>query len=131
MRRFDLVTLDLDGTLVPNTTVFEIVLAANGLGKFVQDSDARYFAGTTTLEECFWEQWPKVQALTPADLHRALRQDRLDFDAFELLPNDSFARLFVHALNIPGHIHFLVEVQLLRTEYRRQRCVRILDERVV
>jgi phosphoserine phosphatase len=69
-----LVTLDLDGTLLPHDTVFAAVLRENGKAREVAESDARYFAGATTLEECFWEQWPLVQSLTPADLHRALRK---------------------------------------------------------
>jgi len=40
----------------------------------VAASDARYFAGETTLEACFWEQWERIQALTLADLHRGLRR---------------------------------------------------------
>jgi phosphoserine phosphatase len=71
-----LVTLDLDGTLLPHDTVFAAVLRESGKAREVEASDARYLAGETTLEECFWEQWPLVQALSPADLHRALRKAR-------------------------------------------------------
>lgn len=69
-----LVTLDLDGTLLPRDTVFAAVLRDNGMAREVEESDARYLAGETTLEACFWEQWPWVQRLSPADLHRALRK---------------------------------------------------------
>jgi len=69
-----LATLDLDGTLLPHDTVFAAVLRDNGKARQVEESDARYFAGAITLEECFWEQWDWVRALTPADLHRALRK---------------------------------------------------------
>ncbi|MEA3202635.1 MAG: phosphoserine phosphatase [Thermoplasmata archaeon] len=69
-----LVTLDLDGTLLPHDTAFAAVLRESGKAREVEASDARYLAGAITLEQCFWEQWPLVQALTPADLHRALRK---------------------------------------------------------
>jgi phosphoserine phosphatase len=69
-----LVTLDLDGTLLPHDTVFAAVLRESGKAREVEASDARYEAGAITLEECFWEQWPLIQALSPADLHRALRK---------------------------------------------------------
>lgn len=69
-----LVTLDLDGTLLPHDTVFAAVLRENGKARDVAESDARYEAGELTLEECFWEQWAWVQPLSPADLHRALRK---------------------------------------------------------
>lgn len=69
-----LVTLDLDGTLLPHDTVFAAVLRENGKAREVEASDARYFAGDISLEECFWEQWEWVRQLTPADLHRALRK---------------------------------------------------------
>ncbi|HUR62525.1 MAG TPA: HAD family hydrolase [Candidatus Thermoplasmatota archaeon] len=69
-----LVTLDLDGTLIPRDTVFAAVLRENGRAREVEESDARYFAGKTTLAECFWEQWAWVKPLSPADIHRALRK---------------------------------------------------------
>jgi phosphoserine phosphatase len=69
-----LVTLDLDGTLLPRDTAFAAVLRENGHARLADESDARYFAGEVTLEECFWEQWAVVKTLTPADLHRALRK---------------------------------------------------------
>lgn len=72
--RFDLVTLDLDGTLLPDTTAFEVVLAANGMADAVAESDRRFFAGQQTLEETFWEQWEWVRHLRLADIHRALRR---------------------------------------------------------
>lgn len=74
MPRYDLVTLDLDGTLLPNDTAFATILRGNGHGALAEESDRRYFAGEVTLEECFWEQWAVVQKLSLADLHRALRQ---------------------------------------------------------
>jgi phosphoserine phosphatase len=72
--RFDLVTLDLDGTLLPHDTVFAAILRDQGFAKEVAASDAAYEAGRTTLEECFWEQWRLIQPLTLADLHRSLRK---------------------------------------------------------
>lgn len=74
MRRFDLVTLDLDGTLLWRDTVFAAVLRDQGRAADVAASDARYLSGETTLEECFWEQWAWVQPLALADLHRGLRK---------------------------------------------------------
>ncbi len=73
MGRFDLITLDLDGTLLPHTTAFEVVLRAAGRGAEVAASDARYFAGDQSLEDTFWEQWAWVQPMSLAELHRALR----------------------------------------------------------
>ncbi len=70
---FDLVTLDLDGTLIPNDTVFAAVLRAEGKGAQASSSDRRYFAGEITLEQCFWEQWALLKDLQLADIHRALR----------------------------------------------------------
>jgi phosphoserine phosphatase len=72
--RFDVVTLDLDGTLIPHDTVFAAILRENGKARQVQASDEAYFAGRLSLEECFWQQWAWVQALSLADLHRALRK---------------------------------------------------------
>lgn len=71
---FDLVTLDLDGTLIPHDTVFAAVLRDQGRGADVAASDARYEAGEMTLEECFWQQWAWIQPLTLADIHRGLRK---------------------------------------------------------
>lgn len=73
-RRFDLVTLDLDGTLLPDDTAFAAVLRANGRADEVRSSDERYFSGDQSLEECFWEQWAWVQELSLADMHRGLRK---------------------------------------------------------
>ena len=73
-RRFDLVTLDLDGTLLPGDTAFAAVLRANGRGADAQASDERYFAGEISLEECFWQQWAWVRELSLADMHRGLRR---------------------------------------------------------
>lgn len=69
-----LVTLDLDGTLLPDDTAFAVVLRNNGMAQEVAESDARYFAGEATLEEVFWEQWDWVRQLSLADCHRALRR---------------------------------------------------------
>lgn len=74
MKRFDLVTLDLDGSLIPHDTVFAAVLRENGFAAEAAASDARYFAGHSTLQECFWEQWRLVQTLSLADIHRGLRK---------------------------------------------------------
>jgi phosphoserine phosphatase len=72
--RFDLVTLDLDGTLLPGDTVFAAILREAGHGEEVARSDQAYLEGRTTLEECFWEQWRLVQPLSLANLHRGLRK---------------------------------------------------------
>ncbi len=74
MAHYDLVTLDLDGTLIPHDTVFAAVLRDQGKAKEVAESDARYERGEATLEQCFWEQWAWVQPLTLADIHRGLRK---------------------------------------------------------
>jgi phosphoserine phosphatase len=71
---WNLVTLDLDGTLLPEDTVFAAVLRENGHATEVAASDARYFAGELTLEACFWEQWELVERLSLAEMHRALRR---------------------------------------------------------
>ncbi|MEA3165804.1 MAG: haloacid dehalogenase-like hydrolase [Thermoplasmata archaeon] len=72
--RFDLVTLDLDGTLIPGDTVFAAILRDNGFAKEAEQTDAAYLAGRMSLEECFVSQWGFVQALSLADLHRSLRK---------------------------------------------------------
>ncbi|MFA5943142.1 MAG: HAD family hydrolase [Candidatus Thermoplasmatota archaeon] len=72
--RFDLVTLDLDGTLIPHDTVFAAILRDNGFAKQAEETDGAYFAGRMSLEECFWAQWRLIQPLTLADLHRSLRK---------------------------------------------------------
>lgn len=72
--RFDVVTVDLDGTLLPDDTAFAAILRANGHAAEVDASDARFFAGLQSLEETFWEQWEWVQALELADLARGLRR---------------------------------------------------------
>lgn len=70
----ELITLDLDGTLLPHDTVFAAVLRENGRADDVAESDRRYFAGELSLEDCFWEQWEWMQQLSLADMHRALRK---------------------------------------------------------
>lgn len=69
-----LITLDLDGTLLPDDTVFAAVLRESGKAAEVEASDAAYFAGDISLETCFWQQWDLVKDLTLADCHRALRK---------------------------------------------------------
>lgn len=71
---FDLVTLDLDGTLLPHDTVFAAILRAEGFAKEAEETDRAYFDGRMSLEECFWAQWRLIQPLQLADLHRALRK---------------------------------------------------------
>lgn len=71
---FDLVTLDLDGTLIPHDTVFAAILRDAGHGAFARETDQAYFDGRMTLEDCFWAQWRSIQPLTLAELHRALRK---------------------------------------------------------
>jgi phosphoserine phosphatase len=72
--RFDLVTLDLDGTLLPHDTVFAAILRDAGHAAYAEETDRAYFEGRMTLEECFWAQWKFVQPLGLADIHRALRK---------------------------------------------------------
>lgn len=72
--RFDLVTLDLDGTLVPGDTVFAAILRDQGFAKEAEETDGAYFAGRMSLEDCFWAQWKLVQPMALADLHRSLRK---------------------------------------------------------
>ena len=72
--RFDLVTLDLDGTLLPDDTVFAAILRDHGEAAFAAATDQAYFDGRMSLEDCFWAQWAKVQRLSLADLHRSLRK---------------------------------------------------------
>lgn len=72
--RFDLVTLDLDGTLLPHDTVFAAILRDAGHAAFAEETDQAYFDGRMTLEECFWAQWKLIQPLALADMHRALRK---------------------------------------------------------
>ncbi len=69
---FDTVTVDLDGTLFPDSTLFLEVLRQFGKEGAVRESDERFFAGDISLRECFEEQWPWFQALTPSQIHRAL-----------------------------------------------------------
>lgn len=69
-----MITLDLDGTLLPNDTAFAAILRENGHADFVAESDRRYFAGDLSLEDCFKEQWGKVRELSLASMHRALRK---------------------------------------------------------
>lgn len=72
--RFDLVTLDLDGTLLPGDTTFAAILRDQGFAKEAEETDGAYFAGRMTLEECFWAQWRLIQPMALADLHRSLRK---------------------------------------------------------
>ena len=72
--RFDLVTLDLDGTLLPHDTVFAAILRDHGFAREAEETDRAYFEGRMSLEECFWAQWRLVQPLSLADLHRSLRK---------------------------------------------------------
>ncbi len=69
-----LITLDLDGTLLPDDTVFAAVLRESGKAAEVAASDAAYFAGEISLEQCFWQQWDWIKDLSLADCHRALRK---------------------------------------------------------
>ncbi|HUR25252.1 MAG TPA: haloacid dehalogenase-like hydrolase [Candidatus Thermoplasmatota archaeon] len=72
--RFDLVTLDLDGTLIPDDTAFAAILRETGFAKEAEETDGAYFAGRMSLEDCFWAQWRLIQPRTLADLHRSLRK---------------------------------------------------------
>ncbi len=72
--KWDLVTLDLDGTLLPDDTAFAAILRAAGQGDDVAASDAAFFGGEITLEQCFWQQWDWIKRLDLAAVHRGLRQ---------------------------------------------------------
>lgn len=58
----ELVTFDLDGTLLEGTA-FQAVADGEGFGDVVEAIDERYFAGEISLEECFWETWEHVEGL--------------------------------------------------------------------
>lgn len=73
---FDLVTIDLDGTLIPHDTVFAAVLRENGKVKEAEASDRLYASGALSMEDCFWRQWAWVKGMSLAECHRALRKAR-------------------------------------------------------
>lgn len=69
-----LITIDVDGTILPRTTIFEVVLRALGKGDFVEESDRKFFAGQQSLEQTFWEQWEVIQDYELIQLSNALRK---------------------------------------------------------
>lgn len=71
---FTTVTVDLDGTLFPDSTLFREVLSQHGHASDVEASDERFFAGKSSLRTCFEEQWTWYQTLGPQEIHRALRK---------------------------------------------------------
>lgn len=68
-----LVTLDLDGTLLPGDTAFGVILRQNGHAALVERIDAACAAGRMADEEAFLQQWEHVRRLTLQECHRALR----------------------------------------------------------
>lgn len=68
-----LVTLDLDGTLI-GTTVFQAAADGLGFGPTVEAIDARYFAGEASLEETFEETYPLFLGRRVDEVHEALAQ---------------------------------------------------------
>jgi phosphoserine phosphatase len=56
----DLVTFDLDGTLLEGTA-FQAVARGEGFAETVEAIDERFFAGEITLEECFRETWELLE----------------------------------------------------------------------
>jgi phosphoserine phosphatase len=69
-----LVTLDLDGTLLPRDTAFGAILRGNGQGAIADEVDAAYRAGRMDGAACYAALWELVRGLTLADCHRALRR---------------------------------------------------------
>lgn len=64
-REIDLVTVDLDGTLIRGT-VFVAVARGEGLAERFEAWDAAYFAGEMDLEECFRREFRALVGL-PVD----------------------------------------------------------------
>lgn len=69
----ELVTFDLDGTLLEGTA-FQAVAEGEGFAETVEAIDERYFAGEIGLEECFWETWEHVKGLPVERCREHVRQ---------------------------------------------------------
>ena len=74
MRRFDLVTVDLNGTLLPETTAFELLLRAAGEHEEADRLRAMQRAGRIGSEEAFLARWGLVRRMTMQEMHRHLRR---------------------------------------------------------
>ena len=74
MKRFRLVTLDLDGTLLPRDMAFAAILRGNGHEALADEASRKFADGTWDLPTCYARQWAVVQTLSLADMHRALRK---------------------------------------------------------
>lgn len=73
MQRFKLVTLDLDGTLLPHDMAFAAILRASGHAALAEEASRKFASGEWTLPQTYDVQWRVVQTLSLADMHRALR----------------------------------------------------------
>ncbi len=71
--RFDMVTLDLDGTLLPHDMAFAVILRDNGHAALADEATRKFRSGEWSLPETYAAQWAEVQKLSLADVHRALR----------------------------------------------------------
>lgn len=72
--RFRLVTLDLDGTLLPRDMSFAAILRANGHQALAEEASRKFADGTWDLPTCYARQWDVVRTLELQAMHRALRQ---------------------------------------------------------
>ena len=69
-----LVTLDLDGTLLPGDTAFGAILRHNGQAALADEVDRACREGRMDDAAAYRAQWEAVRSLTLADCHRALRK---------------------------------------------------------
>ncbi len=71
--RFDLITYDLDGTLIDGTA-FLLVARKLGFEAEVLHHDARFRSGEITLEECFDIEFEFLKGVPVAEVHAALAE---------------------------------------------------------
>jgi len=69
-----MVTLDLDGTLLPHDMAFAVILRDNGHAAVADEATRKFASGEWTLQQTYAAQWSEVQKLSLADMHRALRK---------------------------------------------------------
>ncbi|MES2154108.1 MAG: HAD family hydrolase [bacterium] len=72
--RLALVTLDLDGTLLPNDMAFAAILRGTGHAELAAEAARKFADGTWSLPEAYAAQWRVVQTLGLQEMHRALRK---------------------------------------------------------